>query len=130
MTEISKSFKRVCEKFVITELNKYKKEDVLQIIHRKTDAFINMPTGFGKSLIYQVFAACLSHSAWNYWTYCCSFGPSQSVFLLLRKKRIRYKRAPKDVCGEATNLKAVQPKDCKKWGFSNETTPLEQRGKK
>ena len=28
------------------------------------------------------------------------------------------------------NLKSVQPKDYKKWGYSNETTPLKWRGKK
>ena len=43
----------MCEKFVITELNKYQKQAILQIVQKKTDMFINLPTGFGKSLIYQ-----------------------------------------------------------------------------
>ena len=51
MADISKAFDRVCEKFGITELNKYQKEAILQIVQRKTDVFINLPTGFGKSLI-------------------------------------------------------------------------------
>ena len=53
MADISKAFDRVCEKFGITELNKYQKEAILQIVQRKTDVFINLLTGFGKSLIYQ-----------------------------------------------------------------------------
>ena len=48
-----KAFDRVCEKFGITELNKHQKEAITQIVQRKTDVFINLPTGFGKSLIYQ-----------------------------------------------------------------------------
>ena len=43
----------MCEKFGITELNKYQKEAITQIVQRKTDVFINLPTGFRKSLIYQ-----------------------------------------------------------------------------
>lgn len=53
MADISKAFDRVCEKFGITELNKHQKEAITQIVQRKTDVFINLPTGFGKSLIYQ-----------------------------------------------------------------------------
>ena len=51
---ISEAFDRVCEKFVInTELNKYQREAILQMFIAKTDEFINLPTGFGKSLISQ-----------------------------------------------------------------------------
>ena len=53
MADISKAFDRVCEKFGITELNKHQKEAITQIVQRKTDVFINLPTGFGKSLLYQ-----------------------------------------------------------------------------
>ena len=44
----------MCEKFVInTELKKCQREAILQIVEKKTDELINLPTGFGKSLIFQ-----------------------------------------------------------------------------
>ena len=46
----------------------------------KTDEFINLPTGFGNL---SSFAACLRHSARNYWTYCCCcFVPGWSYGLM------------------------------------------------
>ena len=43
----------MCEKFVIhTELNNYQRE-ACKFTLEKTDEFINLPTRFGKSLIYQ-----------------------------------------------------------------------------
>ena len=41
MTGISKSFDRVCEKFVITDLYKYQKKAILQIVERKTGVLKN-----------------------------------------------------------------------------------------
>ena len=42
-----------CARNVITELKKCQREAILQIVEKKTDELINLPTGFGKSLIFQ-----------------------------------------------------------------------------
>ena len=44
---------QVCQKFGITELNPLQKEAIASFVIKKGDVFVNLPTGFGKSLIYQ-----------------------------------------------------------------------------
>lgn len=39
--------------FGIKELNAYQREAILQFVQKKTDVFVNLPNGYGKSLIYQ-----------------------------------------------------------------------------
>ena len=46
-------FVNVCEKFGIRALNDYQQEAITQFVNKKTDLFINLPTGYGKSLVYQ-----------------------------------------------------------------------------
>ena len=46
-------FGHVCEVFGIRELNAYQREAIVQFVQKKTDVFVNLPTGYGKSLIYQ-----------------------------------------------------------------------------
>ena len=46
-------FGHVCEMFGIRELNAYQREAIVQSVQKKTDVFVNLPTGYGKSLIYQ-----------------------------------------------------------------------------
>ena len=43
----------MCEMFGIRELNAYQREATVQFVQKKTDVFVNLPTGYGKSLIYQ-----------------------------------------------------------------------------
>ena len=47
------AFQRVCETFKIPELNAHQREAIAYFVDKKKDVFINLPTGFGKSLIYQ-----------------------------------------------------------------------------
>ena len=42
------------QKFCIRELNSLQKEAIFQFVVKQRDVFINLHTGFGKSLIYQV----------------------------------------------------------------------------
>ena len=77
MADISKAFDRVCEKFGITELNKHQKEAITQIVQRKTDVFINLPTGFGKYSPRTVPESC-----------------GQGHEMLCQNKRLQKKNAP------------------------------------
>ena len=47
------AFRVVCEKFQIETLNHHQKQALHAIVKEKKDVFLNLPTGFGKSLIYQ-----------------------------------------------------------------------------
>ena len=43
----------VCEMFGIRGLNAYQREAIVQFVQKKSGMFVNLPTGYGKSLIYQ-----------------------------------------------------------------------------
>ena len=45
----------VCEKFGIRALNDYQQEAITQFVNKKTDLFINLPSGYGKLGISAVF---------------------------------------------------------------------------
>ena len=53
MLNASVAFKRVCETFKIVNLNAHEQEAIAYFVDKKKDVFINLPTGFSKSLIYQ-----------------------------------------------------------------------------
>lgn len=53
MTNVAAVFDLVSQKFCIRELNAFQKEAIIQFVEKQRDVFINLPTGFGKSLIYQ-----------------------------------------------------------------------------
>ena len=52
MVNASVAFKRVCETFKIVNLYAHQQEAIAYFVDKK-DVFINLLTGFGKSLIYQ-----------------------------------------------------------------------------
>ena len=54
MADIGSIFDLVSQIFCIRELNSHQKEAIIQFVEKQRDVFINLPTGFGKSLIYQV----------------------------------------------------------------------------
>ena len=47
------ALQRVCESFQIDDLNPYQREAITNFVEEKGDIFVNLSTGFGKSLIYQ-----------------------------------------------------------------------------
>ena len=52
MADLSPSFSKVCEQFKFSELNKHKKA-IISVVLKKKDVFVSLPTGFGKSVIFQ-----------------------------------------------------------------------------
>ena len=50
---ISPAFYEVCKKFEFSDLNKTRKEVLTQVVLKKKDIFVSLPTGFGKSVILQ-----------------------------------------------------------------------------
>ena len=53
MASVAAVFDLVSQKFCIRELNVLQKEAIIQFVEKQRDVFINLPTEFGKSLIYQ-----------------------------------------------------------------------------
>jgi superfamily II DNA helicase RecQ len=53
MATLEEAFDFVSTKFGISSLNAQQKAGIRQIVEEKKDVFVNLPTGFGKSLLYQ-----------------------------------------------------------------------------
>jgi len=53
MTDICVAFQRVCETFKIVDLNPFQREAMEYFVKKKVEVFVNLPTGYGKSPIYQ-----------------------------------------------------------------------------
>lgn len=53
MADIAAAFQNVSLKFNIAELNEYQKLALRKFVLEESEVFINLPTGSGKSLIYQ-----------------------------------------------------------------------------
>ena len=50
---LNKGFRAVSSMFKLPDLNGHQKQAIRKIIVDKEDVFVNLPTGFGKSLIYR-----------------------------------------------------------------------------
>ena len=46
-------FRKVCEVFRFDSLNKHQEESLRFVFELKSDVFVNLPTGFGKSVVFQ-----------------------------------------------------------------------------
>ena len=53
MADIDSALNAICEKFKLEALNPHQKRALVAFKDEGKDLFINLPTGFGKSLIYQ-----------------------------------------------------------------------------
>ena len=52
MASIDEVFSLVASKFKFFSLNMHQKTAISAVTEKKTDVFVNLPTGYGKSLIY------------------------------------------------------------------------------
>ena len=55
------AFHLVSSTFKIPELNLHQKQTISKVVVDKKDLFVNLLTGFGKSLIYQVLLLVFDH---------------------------------------------------------------------
>ena len=53
MADLSEAFKKVSNIFQIRDLNENQKLSISKILKERKDVFVNLPTGYGKSLIHQ-----------------------------------------------------------------------------
>jgi len=53
MADVDVAFSRVCDVFGFKTLNEHQKNALKFVIEKKKDVFVNLPTGFGKSVIFQ-----------------------------------------------------------------------------
>ena len=53
MAELERVFKVLSDKFKFDDLNVHQKNAITSIVKKKEDIFVSLPTGYGKSVIYQ-----------------------------------------------------------------------------
>ena len=56
MADLNVVFGHVCQMFGIRELNAYQREVIVQFAQKKSDVFVDLPTGYGKSPIDQALS--------------------------------------------------------------------------
>ena len=61
MAAVDEVFGLVASKFGISSLNTHQKVAIKKITEEKKGVFVNLPTGFGKSLIYQALPFVMDH---------------------------------------------------------------------
>ena len=61
MAALEEAFRKASSKFKISELNAYQKLAITNVFVEKEDVFVNLPTGSGKSLIYQALPLVFDH---------------------------------------------------------------------
>lgn len=50
---IENTFNKICKLFGVKKLNNHLEDSSKCFVEKKNDIFVNFPTGFGKSLIYE-----------------------------------------------------------------------------
>ena len=52
-SSLDHAFAKVCDIFGFNKLNKHQGEAIQQIVEMKSDVYVNLPTGYGKSVVFQ-----------------------------------------------------------------------------
>ena len=73
MPEFSDACKMVCEKFKIKSFNRHQNQAFIALVGEKKDFFVNLPTGFEKSFIYQALPLIFDENYGSEWSCCCHF---------------------------------------------------------
>ena len=95
---VDAAFGKVCEVFGFKTLNEHQKNALKIVIEKKKDVFANLPTGFGKSVIFQALPllyACVEQSRdknRRLSPHKPSEGPSQPVVVSGYKRHIPKQR--------------------------------------
>ena len=55
------ALRKVCESFGFERLNKHQEKALRPVVESKSDVFMNLPTGFGKSVVFQALPVVYSH---------------------------------------------------------------------
>ena len=89
MADLKEAFIKVCATFKIESLNQYQKKAITEFVNGKNDIFVSLPTGFGKSIIYQALPLIFD---------CLTGSPGHVVVVIsplvnLMKDQVRYLRS-------------------------------------
>ena len=52
-SSLDHAFAKVCDIFGFNKFNKHPVEAIQQIVEKKSDVYVNLPTGYGKSVVFQ-----------------------------------------------------------------------------
>lgn len=52
-SSLDHAFAKVCDIFGFNKLNKHQEKAIQQIVEKKSDVYVNLPTGYGKSVVFQ-----------------------------------------------------------------------------
>ena len=52
-SSLDHAFAKVCDIFGFEKLNKHQEEAIQQIVEMRSDVYVNLPTGYGKSVVFQ-----------------------------------------------------------------------------
>ena len=86
-SSLDHAFAKVCDIFGFEKLNKHQEEAIQQIVEMKRDVYVNLPTGYGKSVVFKMCKMGLTglHDSYGSWhLYICRFLFGLSTFLSLR----------------------------------------------
>ena len=56
-SSLDHAFVKVCDIFGFEKLNKHQEEAIRQVVELKVNVYVNLPTGYGKSVVFQALPA-------------------------------------------------------------------------
>ncbi|XP_074624070.1 putative ATP-dependent DNA helicase Q1 [Acropora palmata] len=109
MVSLEEAFALVSAKFQIPALNEHQKVAIQKVVVRKKDVFVNLPTGFEKSLIYEALPLVFDYTTKLPWHIVIIVSPLAS----LMEDQVRYLRS---IGVSAVNISSQTDNDHSKIG--------------